>query len=148
MARLALLSMIVSLFLAVADDVPDLRVSATPSEAGAVVGQTVAHTITVSNAGAGAAAAATVTEDWSGGFSFVTVTPSSGTCSVAGNGVTCDVGALAPGAQATVTVTGKATAVGPWGGSISAFVPQSGRYPVGTTYALTITAPQHRRTPD
>jgi|ERR1051325_5899623 uncharacterized repeat protein (TIGR01451 family) len=119
---------------------PDLRISVTPAEATVPSGAAVTHTITVTNAGAAAANAVNVTEDWTGGFAFVRITPSSGACKAAAKGFTCNVGALDAGAHATVTVAGNATAVGIWSGSIQAFVPRSNVYPVGTSYALTIVA--------
>ncbi len=69
-----------------------------------VVGQNATFTITLSNAGPDAAANATVTDILPAGTTFVSATPTSGTC----NGTTtviCNVGTLANGANATVTLT-------------------------------------------
>jgi len=123
---------------------PDLGISVTPSDATVTYGASATHTITVSNSGSALDAVA-VTEAWSGGFAFATVTPSSGSCTIWGKGFTCNVGALAAGAHATVTVTGNAAALGVWSGSVQAYVPQSGTYPVGASYALSVVAPAHHR---
>lgn len=124
---------------------PALNVSVNPPSATVTLGQTVTHTIAISNSGTASADPATVREQWVSGFSVTSVTSSTGTCSNASDGFTCILGALAPGAQATVTVTGKAPSFGTWSGAISAFVPLSGGGLATTTYSLTVTAPPHHR---
>jgi uncharacterized repeat protein (TIGR01451 family)/CSLREA domain-containing protein len=67
------------------------------------VGQDVTFTITVSNAGPDAAANTTVTDVVPPGTVFVSATPSAGSCAGTTT-VTCNVGTLASGGNATITL--------------------------------------------
>lgn len=67
-------------------------------------GGSLVYTITVANAGPDAAAGVQVTDTLPGGVSFVSASPSQGTCGPP-NPVACDLGSLATGASATIAIT-------------------------------------------
>ena len=76
------------------------------------VGNTVTYTITVTNNGISTANNVTVTDSFSGAAVTITgATPSQGTCTTT-NPFTCDLGSIASGANATITVTITADAGG------------------------------------
>ena len=87
----------------------DLALTKTVSDATPNVGDTVTFTVTASNAGPDAATGVEVTDVLPAGLTFVSATPSQGTYT-AGTGL-WDVGAIAAGASATLTVV--ATVVSP-----------------------------------
>jgi uncharacterized repeat protein (TIGR01451 family) len=76
------------------------------------VGDNINWTITVENAGPDAATTVTVSDVMPAGVTYVSATPSTGSCSEAGGTVTCDLGNLASGATATIAVTATADAAG------------------------------------
>jgi uncharacterized repeat protein (TIGR01451 family) len=75
------------------------------------VGQTFSYTLKASNAGPNDSMSTTITDPLPSGVTFVSATPSSGTCSGTTT-VTCNVGAVFAGDSATVTLTVKAAAPG------------------------------------
>ena len=77
--------------------------------ASANVGQNVTYTITVTNNGPDQATGVTVNDSIPPGETLVSASASQGTCS---GSVTCSLGTLASGAQATVTVIAKAVSSG------------------------------------
>jgi uncharacterized repeat protein (TIGR01451 family) len=64
-----------------------------------------AYTLKASNLGPGSATGVRVTDNLPGGISFASVTPTQGSCTHAGSLVTCSLGALAPGASATIILS-------------------------------------------
>jgi uncharacterized repeat protein (TIGR01451 family) len=72
------------------------------------VGDTFAYVLTVKNEGANDAAGVVTTDTLPGQVSYVSATPSAGTCQKSGSTVTCDLGQLNAGATATVTIQVKA----------------------------------------
>jgi uncharacterized repeat protein (TIGR01451 family) len=76
------------------------------------VGDTFGYVITVKNAGLNDAGAVTTTDTLPSQVSYVSATPSSGTCQKSGSKVTCDLGQINAGASATVTIMVKATSSG------------------------------------
>jgi len=68
-------------------------------------GADIVYTITVRNDGPGDATDVQVTDDIPEGTTFVSADASQGSCSEAGGTVTCDLGSLADGASATITLT-------------------------------------------
>jgi uncharacterized repeat protein (TIGR01451 family) len=90
---------------------PDLSVTKTADTNTVDVGGELTYRITARNAGPGAASHVVVTDTPDPGLQIVSVTPSQGTCS-AGVPIVCDLGPLAPGAQATVVVVARATTAG------------------------------------
>lgn len=69
------------------------------------VGGNFNYIITVTNNGPGTAGNVTLNDPLPANVGFVSVTPSQGSCAAIGNVIGCDLGDLAVGATATVTVT-------------------------------------------
>jgi uncharacterized repeat protein (TIGR01451 family) len=79
------------------------------------LGGNLTYTLTVTNNGPDPSTDSTVTDTLPAGVTFVSATPSQGTCSQAAGTVTCTLGPLALGASATIeiVVTVDATALSP-----------------------------------
>ena len=90
---------------------PDLAVSKTDSPDPVVATDHLTYTITVNNAGEGEATGVTLTDTLPVSVNFVSVTPSD-SCGEAGGVITCDLGDLASGASAAVTIVVQPTAEG------------------------------------
>lgn len=69
-----------------------------------LLGDRLTNTLGVTNGGPGTATNVTVTNPVPSGSNYVSAVASQGTCSPAGGTVTCQLGSLAPGAAATVTI--------------------------------------------
>jgi uncharacterized repeat protein (TIGR01451 family) len=83
----------------------DLSIAKTDSPDPAVAGQNLTYTIAVGNNGPDAASGVTLTDTLPAGVTFVSATPSQGICPPPTGGIiTCDLGNLANGASATVTI--------------------------------------------
>jgi uncharacterized repeat protein (TIGR01451 family) len=82
----------------------DLFVTKSDSSDPASTGETLRYTLGVDNAGPATASGVTVTDTLPAVSTFVSATPSQGTCSEAGGTVTCALGNLAPFAQASVGI--------------------------------------------
>ena len=89
----------------------DIGVTTTVASA-VFLGQNTTYTINVFNNGTSAANAVTLSDTLATGMTLVSATPSVGTCVTTGNPITCSFGALASGANATVTVVETASAAG------------------------------------
>ena len=87
-------------------DVSDVKVTKGASTAQVNSGGSVTYTLVASNVGGGTATNVTITDTIPAGL---TITGTTGQCVVTGQAVTCNVGALAPGASASVTITVTAT---------------------------------------
>lgn len=90
----------------------DLSITKTTPPGHTFVGSNVTYTITVANGGPDAAGLVTVTDTIPAGSTFVSATASQGTCSQAAGVVTCNLGSLASGASATITLVATMTAGG------------------------------------
>ena len=87
----------------------DLSVSVTGSPNPLIdLNQPLTYTVTVTNGGPSDATGATVVDTLAAGLTFISATPSSGTCGHAGGVVTCTIGNIAAGATATVTIQASA----------------------------------------
>ena len=92
--------------------VPQSDIQVTKSGPAAVADtQNATFTVTVSNLGPASPANVNITDTFSAGWSFVSATPSAGSCSGTGP-INCNFPALATGTPATVSVVLKATAPG------------------------------------
>jgi uncharacterized repeat protein (TIGR01451 family) len=87
-----------------------VAISAVPNPV--VVGSNFTYTITVTNNGLDTALGVIVTDSLPGGLTFVSANPPSGTISNFNGTVTCNLGNLASGSAATVTIVAKATQTG------------------------------------
>ncbi|HYH06434.1 MAG TPA: IPTL-CTERM sorting domain-containing protein [Thermoanaerobaculia bacterium] len=75
----------------------------------APTGSTLTYTITVSNAGPSPATGVVVTDTLPAGLQLISATPSQGTCNAV-NPISCNIGTLNNGANATVTIQALVTA--------------------------------------
>jgi uncharacterized repeat protein (TIGR01451 family) len=89
----------------------DLAITKTATPTTVTLGQNITWTVTVTNASTTAASDVNVVKvsDTSYRTQLVSVTSSQGTCTGSG----CDLGRIAPGGSATITVVTKATRIGP-----------------------------------
>ena len=88
----------------------DLSITKTPNAAAVGLNGQITYTITVTNGGAATANGVSVSDTLPGGTTFVSATPSQGSCSGTST-VVCSLGSLSNGSSATVTliVTAPAT---------------------------------------
>lgn len=82
----------------------DLSVSVTDSPDSVKTGNQLTYSITVSNDGPNDATFVELTDVLPASVNFVSATPSQGTCGESGGTVTCDLGTIANGSNATVDV--------------------------------------------
>ena len=82
----------------------DLSITKTDSPDPVIKGENLTYTIAVTNNGPDGAPSAVVTDTLPGNVTFVSATSSQGSCSESGGTVTCNLGTLANGATATVTI--------------------------------------------
>jgi uncharacterized repeat protein (TIGR01451 family) len=90
----------------------DLSIAQTVSPGVALVGDTLSFAITVSNAGPGGASGVKVSDNLPAGLSLISALSSQGTCTQSSGTITCDIGNLALGAGASVTVNATALQAG------------------------------------
>lgn len=81
----------------------DLSITKTAPAGPYLPGASITYTLTVSNAGPGVANGVTVTDVLPAGTSFVSATPTQGSCSGTST-VTCSIGTIANGGSASVTI--------------------------------------------
>jgi uncharacterized repeat protein (TIGR01451 family) len=91
--------------------VADLSLTKTVSPTSVTVGQNVTYTLTSANAGPDAANNTVVTDTLPAGVTFVSATPTQGTCAGTVT-ITCSLGTVAAGGHATITIVAKVTSVG------------------------------------
>jgi uncharacterized repeat protein (TIGR01451 family) len=70
------------------------------------------YTLTVTNKGPDTATNVQLADPAPAGITYLTASPSQGTCNLSAALVTCDLGTLAPGQTVTIKITGRATTVG------------------------------------
>jgi uncharacterized repeat protein (TIGR01451 family) len=90
----------------------DLAITKTDSVDPVTVGDPVTYTVTVTNNGPDDATGVTAVDTLPGKVTYVSATPSQGTCGQAGGIITCNLGAIANGDSATITITGSANSAG------------------------------------
>lgn len=82
----------------------DLELTKTDQPDPVFLGEMLTYELIVQNNGPGLATDVTITDTLPGAVSYLAAIPSQGTCSQLGDTVTCDLGALPPGANATVLI--------------------------------------------
>ncbi len=92
--------------------IADLSITKTDSPDPVTVGQNLTYNLAVTNNDPSAGSGVMVTDTLPTGVTFVSATPSQGTCTQASGIVTCNLGNLAGGATATVTIVVTPTAGG------------------------------------
>jgi uncharacterized delta-60 repeat protein/uncharacterized repeat protein (TIGR01451 family) len=90
----------------------DLALTKADPPGRAPTGRNMTYTLTVTNNGPDAASGVTVTDQLPPSVTFVSATPSQGSCSESGGIVTCSLGTLGNGATATVNIVVKPTTAG------------------------------------
>jgi uncharacterized repeat protein (TIGR01451 family) len=90
----------------------DIALSETAAPATVTAGQDVTYTLSATDNGPDPVPDVTVTDPLPAGAQLVSATPSAGTCASASGPLSCDVGTLANGASATVTVVLRPTQPG------------------------------------
>jgi uncharacterized repeat protein (TIGR01451 family) len=90
----------------------DLSMTKTDTADPVTVGDSFGYVLTVKNEGANDAADVITTDTLPSQVSYVSATPSAGTCQKAGSTITCDLGQVNSAASATVTITVKASRSG------------------------------------
>ncbi|MGH7770970.1 MAG: DUF7507 domain-containing protein [Candidatus Binatia bacterium] len=91
---------------------PDLGLTKTDSPDPVTVGENLTYTVVVTNNGPAAATGVTLTDTLPGSVTFVSATPTQGTCSESGGEVICILGDLSNGTSATVTIVVMPTTAG------------------------------------
>src|SRR5205823_468251 len=90
----------------------DLSITKTDSPDPVLAGQQLTYTLAVHNQGPSTAIATQVTDNLPAGATFDSATPSQGSCGQASGTVTCTLGTLASGANATIDVKVRPQAAG------------------------------------
>jgi uncharacterized repeat protein (TIGR01451 family) len=93
-------------------DGADLAITKTDSADPVEVGGTVTYRLAVHNNGILDATGVTVTDNLPSGLTYQSATPSQGSCSEAGGAISCALGGLANGADATIDVVATADTAG------------------------------------
>ena len=100
-------------FVSYIDDTVFLAIEQTDSPDPVGLGGLLTYTLVVSNYGLSDATFVTVTDTLPAGVTFLSATPTQGSCSEAGGNITCDVGNLAHALTATVSIEVTPTTHGP-----------------------------------
>lgn len=87
----------------------DLSVTKATAATAAVAGTNITYTITVANAGPATATNVVVNDTLPAGLAFVSATPSQGSCN-ASSPVACNLGSIASGGTATISLVARVTA--------------------------------------
>ncbi|HET6771355.1 MAG TPA: right-handed parallel beta-helix repeat-containing protein, partial [Actinomycetota bacterium] len=90
----------------------DLALTKTDPPGRAPTGRDMTYTLTVNNLGPDAAAGVTIVDQLPPSVTFVSATPTQGTCQDSGGTVTCNLGTISNGAIATVAIVVKPTVPG------------------------------------
>src|SRR5687767_2444162 len=119
----------------------DLSITKTASSGTVEVGSNVAFTITVANAGPASASTVVVTDALPANLTYVSSSSTVGTCSAIGNTVTCQVGTLAAGANAVITINATANAAGAANNTATVTSATADPNAANNTGAVTVTVP-------
>jgi uncharacterized repeat protein (TIGR01451 family) len=97
----------------------DVAVSQTAAPDPVLLGNTLTYTVTVRNNGPSTATGVVATDTLDANNTFQSATSTQGSCSLSGRIVTCNIGTLASGSTATVTIRVTATKQGNVSNSVS-----------------------------
>jgi uncharacterized repeat protein (TIGR01451 family) len=111
----------------------DLAVSKTDSPDPVVVSDPLTYTITVNSNGDGEATGVTLTDTLPASITLVSATASQGSCIASGGTVDCDLGTLAGGGSATVTIVVRPTATGTLTNSVAVTSAETDANPANNT---------------
>lgn len=122
---------------------PDVSVTKTDSPDPAKVGQNLTYTITVRNIGSASATGVTLTDQLPKNAGFGSVTTTQGACSLKPEKrmLTCNVGGIAEGASATVTIVVKPTQKGTITNTATATAPGDSNSSNNSATATTVVRP-------
>jgi uncharacterized repeat protein (TIGR01451 family) len=93
-------------------EIADLSLTKTDPPGRTPTGRNLPYTVTVTNNGPNAASGVTVIDQLPPSVTFVSATPTQGTCGESGEIVTCDLGTLGGGASSTINIVVKPTMPG------------------------------------
>jgi uncharacterized repeat protein (TIGR01451 family) len=105
--------------------VPSIGVSKTANPSTVPVGGTITFAIVVRNTGSSTLTGVTLTDAWTPGLTFVSVSPSQGTCSGT-NPITCSLGDIPPAGSVTISVVTQAVQPGTVTNTTTASAAQAG----------------------
>jgi len=122
---------------------PDVSVSKTDSPDPAKIGQNLTYTVTVRNIGLATATGVTLTDQLPKNAGYGSATTTQGTCSLKPQKltVTCNLGAIADGASATVTIVVKPTQKGTITNTVTVSAPGDSNTSNNSATATTVVNP-------
>ncbi|MCX7669081.1 MAG: hypothetical protein N2439_03290, partial [Anaerolineae bacterium] len=120
----------------------DVGVTKSATPALALPGATVTYTLQVYNNGAAVATSVKVTDTLPSGLMSVTINAGQGSGCTGTNVFTCDLGSLAAGASAWITITGRTVVTGTLPNTVVVAAAQVDVNPLNNTSAATITVVQ------
>jgi uncharacterized repeat protein (TIGR01451 family) len=126
----------------VLDPNADLSIVKTSAQSSVQVGDNITYNLVVSNAGPANATGVTVTDALPAGTSFVSAGSSQGACAYAAPSVTCDLGTVANGGMASVTVVVKTLAGGTVVNTASVSGNQPDPTPANSSSSVAVTVTQ------
>lgn len=122
----------------------DLSVTKSDSPDPVAIGGQLTYTVTVRNNGPADATGVALTDNLSAGVSFVSATPSKGSCSQTSGTVSCDIGSLANGEAATVEIKVTPQTGGSITNGVSVTASESDSIPADNTATETTTVTANR----
>jgi uncharacterized repeat protein (TIGR01451 family) len=129
-----------AIVITVGGDITDLSISNTDAPDPVFLGDTLTYMLGVSNAGPDVATGVTVTDSLPAGVSFVSATPTQGSCNQTAGVVTCNLGGMAAAASATITIQVTPAAAGTLTSTASVVSTQFEPVPANNTATVTTTA--------
>ena len=120
------------------DPAADVRISKSASPDPVAVGDPLTYSLVVTNDGPSDATGVQVVDALPGSMSFVSATPSQGTCSHTAGTVTCDLGALATGASASIPLVVTPDATGTISNSATVSAAEADPAPANNTAAVDV----------
>lgn len=126
----------------VQDPDADLSIDKTSPQSEVFVGDNVTYNLTVSNAGPADATGVIVTDALPEGTSFVSASPTQGMCTESSGTVTCELGEIANGGMASITLLVSADAAGAIVNTVDVIGDQPDPTPGNSSSTVAVTAVQ------